>query len=150
MAESVMIAGMFCHIGEEYGRLMEKIGNKQEAERAFREVEKMRKVIMEHGWDGSWFVRAYDDFGRKVGSHENEEGQIFIESQGFCIMGKCGLDDGKAIQALMPLRSVWDQVRACLNNPAFTRYYIEYGEISLILRDIKRMRESSAITMHGL
>lgn len=131
VAESVMIAGMFCHIGEEYGRLMEKIGNKQEAERAFREVEKMRKVIMEHGWDGSWFVRAYDDFGRKVGSHENEEGQIFIESQGFCIMGKCGLDDGKAIQALDAVEErLGTKYGLVLNNPAFTRYYIEYGEIS--------------------
>ena len=101
VAESVMIAGMFCYIGEEYARLMEKVGNKEEANRAFAEVRKMREVIMEHGWDGSWFVRAYDDFGRKMGSHENEEGKIFIESQGLCIMGRCGLEDGRAIQALM-------------------------------------------------
>ena len=90
-----MIAGMFCYIGEEYAILMEKIGNKAEAERAYKEVNKMRDIIMKDGWDGSWFVRAYDDFGRKVGSKECEEGKIFIESQGLCIMGKCGMEDGK-------------------------------------------------------
>lgn len=131
VAESVMIAGMFCHIGEEYARLMEKVGNKEEADRAYAEVKKMREVIMEHAWDGSWFLRAYDDFGRKVGSHENEEGQIFIESQGFCIMGGCGLDDGKAIQALDAVEErLATKYGIVLLNPAYTRYYIEYGEIS--------------------
>jgi cellobiose phosphorylase len=131
VAESVMIAGMFCNIGEEYARLMEKIGNKQEAERAYKEIDKMRNVIMEHGWDGSWFVRAYDDFGRKVGSNENEEGKIFIESQGYCIMGKCGLEDGKAIQALDAVEErLGTKYGLVLHNPAFTKYYIEYGEIS--------------------
>jgi len=131
VAESVMIAGMFCHIGEEYARLMEKVGNKEEAERAYKEVKKMREVIMEHAWDGEWFLRAYDDFGRKVGSHENEEGQIYIEPQGFCIMGGCGLNDGKAIKALDAVEErLATKYGIVLLNPAYTKYYIEYGEIS--------------------
>lgn len=131
VAESVMIAGMFCYIGEEYAILMEKVANKEEADRAFAEVEKMRQVVMEHGWDGSWFVRAYDDFGRKIGSEENEEGKIFIESQGLCIMGKCGLDDGKAIKALDAVEErLGTKYGLVLLNPAYTKYYVEYGEIS--------------------
>ena len=131
VAESVMIAGMFCYIGEEYARLMEKTGNKEEADRAFKEVKKMREVIMKYAWDGSWFLRAYDDFGRKVGSHENEEGQIYIEPQGFCIMGGCGLDDGKAIQALDSVEErLGTKYGIVLLNPAYTKYYTEYGEIS--------------------
>lgn len=131
VAESVMIAGMFCYIGEEYARLMEKTRNQDEAKRAFDEVKKMRDVIMEHGWDGSWFVRAYDDFGRKIGSQENEEGKIFIESQGLCIMGNCGIEDGKAIQALDAVEErLGTKYGLVLLNPAYTKYYIEYGEIS--------------------
>lgn len=131
VAESVMIAGMFCYIGDEYVRLMSKVGNQAEADRIAAEVTKMREVIMEHGWDGSWFLRAYDDFGRKVGSKENEEGKIFIESQGICIMGNCGIDDGKAIQALDAVEErLGTKYGLVLQNPAFTKYYIEYGEIS--------------------
>ena len=131
VAESVMIAGMFCYIGEEYARLMEKTGNTDEAKRAFKEVEKMRDVVMEHGWDGSWFVRAYDDFGRKIGSEENQEGKIFIESQGMCIMGNCGIDDGRAIKALDAVdERLGTKYGLVLLNPAYTKYYIEYGEIS--------------------
>lgn len=131
VAESVMIAGMFTYIGEEYAKLMDKVGNKEEAVRAFEEVEQMRQVVMKHGWDGSWFLRAYDDFGKPIGSEQCEEGKIFIESQGFCVMGGCGKDDGKAIQALDAVEErLGTQYGLVLNNPAFTKYYVEYGEIS--------------------
>lgn len=131
VAESVMIAGMFCYIGDEYARLMAKVNNNSEAERAYAEVNKMRKIVMEHGWDGEWFVRAYDDFGKKIGSKENEEGKIFIESQGLCIMGQCGIDDGSAIKALDAVdERLGTEYGLVLLNPGFTKYYIEYGEIS--------------------
>ncbi len=131
VAESVMIAGMFAYIGEEYAILMNKVGNQEESKRAYTEVEKMREVIMREGYDGAWFVRAYDDFGRKIGSNECEEGKIFIEPQGFCVMGKCGLEDGKAIKALDSVEErLGTKYGLVLNNPAFTKYYIEYGEIS--------------------
>lgn len=131
VAESVMIAGMFTYIGEEYAMLMEKTGNREEADRAKKEVDHMREVIMEHGYDGEWFLRAYDDFGKKVGSKECEEGKIFIESQGFCVMGKCGIEDGKALKALDSVETyLGTKYGLVLNNPAFTKYYVEYGEIS--------------------
>lgn len=131
VAESVMIAGMFAYIGEEYAVLMEKTGNKAEHDRAMAEVLKMRGTIMRDGYDGEWFLRAYDDFGRKVGSKECEEGKIFIESQGFCILGKCGLENGEAVRALDAVEErLGSKYGLVLNNPAFTKYYVEYGEIS--------------------
>ncbi len=131
VAESVMIAGMFAYIGEEYAFLMEKTKNQAEHDRAMAEVEKMRATIMRDGYDGEWFLRAYDDFGRKVGSKECEEGKIFIESQGFCILGKCGLESGEALKALDAVEErLGSKYGLVLNNPAFTKYYVEYGEIS--------------------
>ena len=38
--------------------------------------------------------RAYDYYGKKVGSKENEEGKIFIESQGWCSMAQVGVRGG--------------------------------------------------------
>jgi cellobiose phosphorylase len=131
VAESVFIAGMFCYVGEEYAALLDKIGRHDEARQALKEVSAMREAIMKYGWDGSWFLRAYDDFGRKVGSNENEEGSIYIESQGMCIMGGCGIDDGKAIMALDSVEArLATKYGIVLQNPAYTRYYVEYGEIS--------------------
>ncbi len=131
VAESVMIAGMFVYIGKEYAELMKKSGSVEESIRAEKEISRMEKAVMEHGYDGEWFLRAYDDFGKKVGSKECEEGKIFIESQGLCIMGGLGLPDGKAIQALDAVEErLGTKYGLVLNNPAFTKYYVEYGEIS--------------------
>jgi cellobiose phosphorylase len=131
VAESVMIAGMFVLYGKEFVKLCRQIGQTNIAEEAQKRIDAMQKAIDRNGWDGEWFLRAYDFFGRKVGSKDNEEGKIFIESQGFCTMAGIGLDDGRAIMALDSVKERLDcEYGIVLNNPAFTRYYIEYGEIS--------------------
>lgn len=130
-AESVMVAAMMSYIGPEYVALCRYKGLDDEAAKAQSEIEIMNKNTMEFGWDGEWFLRAYDDFGNKVGSHECEEGKIFIEPQGFAVMGGLGRDSGKDILTLNSVKKYLDsKYGLVLNNPAFTKYYKEYGEIS--------------------
>ena len=130
-AESVFIAGMFVHIGPEYASLCERKGQGDEAKRARREVTKMEKVVLEHGWDGEWFLRAYDFFGNKVGSKECEDGKIFIEPQGYCVMAGIGKDTGQARKALDSVKERLDTPYGIvLVNPAYSRYQVELGEIS--------------------
>jgi len=130
-AESVMIAGLFVVYGRDYVELCKKLGKYDEALRAQKDVDKMVKTIKQHGWDGEWFIRAYDFFGHKVGSKDNTEGKIFIESQGMCTMAGIGMEEGLCTRALNAVKERLDcQHGIVLNNPAFTRYYIEYGEIS--------------------
>lgn len=130
-AESVMIAGLFVVYGRDYTDLCRKLGKKDEASRAQKHVEEMADVIKKYGWDGEWFIRAYDYYGQKVGSNENEEAKIFIESNGWCTMAGIGKEEGLCTRALNSVKERLDcEHGIVLNNPAFTRYYIEYGEIS--------------------
>ncbi len=130
-AESVMIAGLFVLYGRDYAALCNKLGRNDEAARAKRHVDAMVETVKKYGWDGNWFLRAYDFYGRKVGSSENEEGRIFIESQGLCTMAGIGQEEGYCTKALDAVKERLDcQHGIVLNNPAFTKYYIEYGEIS--------------------
>lgn len=145
VAESVFIAGLFALACKE----MEQIAKYESGSRKtgspisdsqfeIREPEfyanaaaKMESVIWQHGWDGNWFRRAYDDFGRPIGSKENAEGQIFIEPQGICIMAGLGLENGNALKALDSVEKYLATPHGIvLQNPAYSRYYIEYGEIS--------------------
>ena len=84
IAESVLIAGMFVYIGREFARLYKALGNDEMYENVSYEIKKMTEAVLEHGYDGEWFIRAYDANGNKVGSNECDEGKIFIESNGFC------------------------------------------------------------------
>src|SRR4030095_5095901 len=99
-AESVFIAGMFVGVAPDYAYLAEKKGFADEAKKARAESAKMSEVVLKHGWDGEWFLRAYDFFGKKVGSKENKESQIFIEPQGFCVMAGIGVESGQAEKAV--------------------------------------------------
>jgi len=131
VAESLMIAGLFVAYGKEFINLCKQLNKGEEAEECRKHVDAMVDSIKAHGWDGEWFLRAYDYFGNKIGSKENEEGKIFIESQGYCIMAGIGLEDGKAKQALESVKKNLDcEYGIVLNNPAFTKYYINMGEIS--------------------
>ena len=130
-AESLMIAGQFVIYGEEYVKLCRKLGLDAEADRAQKHVDDMVEAVKKHGWDGEWFLRAYDFYGHKVGSHENKEGKIFIESQGWCTMAGIGLESGLVEKSLDSVKKYLDcEHGIVLNNPAFTEYVMEYGEIS--------------------
>ena len=131
VAESVFIAGMFVKYGEEYAQLAELMGDETEAARAREEVSKMYDAILADGWDGEWFVRAYDAESRKVGSSECEEGQIYIEPQGFCVMAGVGVKEGLAEKALNSVKERLDtKYGVMILQPAYTTYHLELGEIS--------------------
>lgn len=130
-AESVLIAGMFVLYGKEFATLCELLSKKDEAIEANKHIEKMVEAINTSAWDGEWFLRAYDHFDNKIGSHECDEGKIFIESQGFCIMAGIGVKDGRAQLALESV----NKYLACeygivLQNPPYSKYYLNLGEIS--------------------
>lgn len=130
-AESLMIAGLFVVTGKDYVELCRHLGKHEEAERMAQAVSDMEEAVKKHGWDGNWFLRAYDFFGNKIGSHENEEGKIFIESQGWCTMAGIGLEDGFVDKALDSVKEHMEcEHGIVLNNPAYTTYHVEMGELS--------------------
>ena len=131
VAESVFIAGLFVYAGRELAAIAERRGLEAEATKYIGETEKMLAVINQHGWDGDWFLRAYDDFGAKIGSKECEEGRVFIESNGFCALAGIGLDDGKALKAMNAMRKHLATPHGIVvQQPAYSRYYLQLGEIS--------------------
>ena len=130
-AESLMIAGLFVVTGNEYVALCRRIGNDAEAERAQKHIDAMVDAVKRDGWDGEWYLRAYDFYGRKIGSKENEEAKIFIESQGWCTMAGIGAEEGMVDKSLDSVKKYLEcEHGIVLNNPAFTKYIYEYGEIS--------------------
>ena len=129
VAESVFVAALFTYAGPNYVSILNHVGKTDEAAKAQAEIDKMKKNMMDSAWDGDWFLRAYDANGEKMGSKECEEGQIFIEPQGFAIMSDIDADATKKTLAAIDERLNTEH-GLVLNNPAFSKYYIQYGEIS--------------------
>lgn len=130
-AESVLIAEMFVFIAPDYEAMCRIRGETDEAAYAADQAEKMQQQICKTGWDGEWYIRAYDDTGRKIGSKECTEGKIFIESQGFGAMAQIGADQGYPGQALNSVKKYLDsKYGICLVEPPYSKYHLELGEIS--------------------
>lgn len=147
VAESVFIAGMFVKYGNEYADLCEHLGLTNEAASVRAEVAKMYDTVLDAGWDGEWFLRAYDANSRKVGSKECEDGQIYIEPQGFCVLAGIGVKEGKAKQALDSVQKLLDtKFGIVLLQPSYKDYHLELGEVSSYPQGYK---ENAGIFCHN-
>jgi cellobiose phosphorylase len=131
VAESVMIAGLFCAACLELEAIYSFLGLQDNAQNVKKVYDDMAAAILKDGWDGEWYLRAYDAFGKKIGSQECDEGKIFIESQGWCSLGKVGLDDGYPQKALAGVKKHLATPNGIiLQQPAYQEYHLELGEIS--------------------
>ncbi|MFH1523556.1 MAG: glycosyl hydrolase family 65 protein [Chloroflexota bacterium] len=131
VAESVFIAGLFIQAAREMAAIAARRGDKSQVAEMQKAIAQMEETVWKAGWDGEWFRRAYDDFGHVLGSKENEEGKIFIEPQGMCIMAGLGVEDGRAQKALDSVaKHLATPHGIVLQQPAFSKYYLHLGEIS--------------------
>jgi cellobiose phosphorylase len=131
VAESVFIAGLFILAVNEMVAIAGHSGNVDYVKTCSDAAKEMEKTIWTTGWDGDWFLRAYDDFGRALGSQENNEGRIFIEPQGICVMAGLGVEDGRAQRALDAVDEHLSTPHGLvLQQPAYRKYYLHLGEIS--------------------
>ena len=141
VAESVFIAAQFVLYGEEYAVIAERRGLAGVAADARKAVGEMRDAVAEHGWDGSWFLRAYDYFGAPIGTHADTEGQIWIEPQGLAVMAGIGVesadpttDESRSSRAVAALDSVRELLGTphglVLQHPAYRTYRVNMGEVT--------------------
>ncbi len=130
-AESVMIAGMFVLIGEDFSQICLRTGRDAVAAAARERIEAMRRAILAHGWDGDWFLRAYDSLGHKVGSRENTDGQIYIEANAWCAMAQVGESLGYPRKSLDAVKErLGTRYGIMILDPPYHEYHVELGEVS--------------------
>ena len=131
VAESLFIAGMFVGVSDDYARLCREFGWQEEADAVPGYKQDMEQAVLKYGWDGEWYLRAYDAYGHKVGSSECDEGKIYIEPQGFLVMAGVGVKEGYAQKALDSVRKhLLSEHGVAIHTPPYTRYHLELGEIS--------------------
>ncbi|ACV11539.1 glycosyltransferase 36 [Halorhabdus utahensis DSM 12940] len=131
-AESVFIGGQFVYALQELAELAEQTDILPESAEEYQGyADEMAEAVADAGWDGEWFRRAYDHYSDPIGSSENDEGQIFVESNGMCGMAGIGRDEGKVQDAMDSVRErLATEHGIVLHQPAFTEYDKRYGEIT--------------------
>lgn len=130
-AESVMIAGLFLKAASEMESLYNWLGRTEDARRHAAHYREMLEIVEEQAWDGAWYRRAYDAAGEPVGSQSNQEGKIYIESQGWCVLGGAGSRENRARTALESVdRELYTPHGIVLQQPAYSTYHLSLGEVT--------------------
>ncbi len=143
--ESVMVAMQYHKALLELGEIAEKFNSKNDFTTFINLADKMKENINKNAWDGEWYVRAFDDDGEVIGSQNNEEGKIFLNTQSWAVFSKVASED----QGLKCM----DSVRKFLNTdygiklffPAYKRFYPKLGGISTFPPGLK---ENASIFCH--
>jgi cellobiose phosphorylase len=128
-----------------YIEICEMFGKQAEIKWAQKQLESLDKKLDKFGWDGKWYVRAYKESGEKIGSKENKQGSIYLNTQSW------GVISGHAVN--QRAEQVMDQVNKQLATdyglmlcaPAYEN--ILCGEIRAILFN-KGSKENASIFNH--
>jgi len=88
IAESVFTSMLYCRSALEMIEMAEYLKKDEDASRFRAMYDDMKQAIENTCWDGEWYIRAFDDNGKVIGSKENEFGKIFINSQTWAVLGR--------------------------------------------------------------
>jgi cellobiose phosphorylase len=103
----------------------------------------MRQVIEQHGWDGDYYLRAYDDDGRPLGSHSNKQGTLFLNTQTWAVLA--GLSNGRSALELAESRLQTD-----LGIRSVEHAYSNYDpRIGLMSRKTPGIQENGGVYLHA-
>lgn len=88
--ESVMVAEQYLYdLGLMAGLARARGETKRAAAMESRRAT-LAKAFAKTCWDGAWWIRAFDDEGRPVGSRTNEFGRIWLNSQTWAVLAGMG------------------------------------------------------------
>ncbi len=129
-AESLFNAALYGLVLQEIAELADAIGNDTLATRSRDYWEEMRGRVLEHAWDGDWFIRYLDADGTPLGSARNTTGRIYVNAQSWPILA--GYAEGEyAQQALSSVASQLNTRHGIkISRPAYNGYDPNLGGIT--------------------
>ncbi|WP_105614864.1 GH36-type glycosyl hydrolase domain-containing protein [Vallitalea okinawensis] len=121
-------------------------GDQAFAEKCKGVNEAMKVSINKYGWDGKWYLQATTDEGLKVGSEENDEGQIFLNPQIWAVMS--GVADKECSQKVMEgvTKYLLKDYGTLLLYPAYSKVRRDIGYIT---RYAPGLRENGGVYTHA-
>ncbi len=116
------------------------------------EVEMRRKyrtlaaIINRVGWDGGWYLAAYNDEGYRIGSAKNEEGKVPLNSQTWAILSEVAPPDRRKKILKLIDEYLDTEYGPALFLPSYTRFDPGIGRVTAFAEGTK---ENAAVFSHA-
>ncbi|QMV16438.1 GH36-type glycosyl hydrolase domain-containing protein [Vibrio spartinae] len=145
-AESLMVAHMYGKALLDMLDLCQLRGETSLAQRYQDQYEQMQHIVNQHGWDGEWFVRYFDEKGAPIGSHTNAQGQIYTNGQSWSVISGFATPE-RATQALDAVYTKLNTANGIkLSTPGYNGFSPELGGVSTYPPGAK---ENGGIFLHA-
>ena len=143
--ESAMVSFMHHWALLNFIEAAKHLGRNADAGRYTALAAKVKEACERELWDGAWYIRGITRKGKKIGSHENSEGKVFLESNSWAVLSdvaprergvKCMDAVYEHLYSPFGIHLVW---------PTFTKPDDDIGYVTRVYRGIK---ENGAIFSH--
>lgn len=143
--ESAMVSFLHHWALRAFVEAAEFLGRKDDVTKYLAMAERVRAACEQELWDGDWYLRGITAKGLKIGSHENEEGRVFLESNTWAVVSDAAAPDRarKCMDAVD--EHLYSEYGIHLLWPAFSKPNDDIGFMGRVYKGIK---ENGAIFSH--
>jgi len=145
-AESLFTAHLYGWALQEMIALGKMLGKKKAVKKFKDFYREMKQTVNDTAWDGDWYVRYFDQRGAPIGSHKNEQGQIYTNAQSWAVLSGFA----PAERALKALDAVFERLNTehgiKLSTPGYNGFDPEKGGVTTYPPGAK---ENGGIFLHA-
>ncbi len=143
--ESVWGAMFYITFLKELKELLQVIKLDEQVRKVNKLIEKLSSSVEEHCWDGEWYIRAFGDKDKRIGSKTATAGQIFLNTQSWAVLAE--------LPNRQRLFKALDSVKKKLDTPYGPKIcapaYREIDpNIGLVTRCVAGKKENAAVFCH--
>jgi cellobiose phosphorylase len=145
-AESVFAAMLYHKVLLDLAELSNESRMSSEAQEYSTLAKKTKDHLNKIAWDGDWYIRAFDDSGKPIGSKACEEGKIYLNTQSWSVLSGIATEE-RAQRSMDSAREYLDTSHGlALLAPTYSRYYSEIGGLTSYAPGLK---ENGSIWSHA-
>ena len=143
--ESAMVSFLHYWALQNFLELASYLGYTEDVKKYTECAKRVKEACDRELWDGKWYIRGITKNGRKIGTQEDKEGKVHLESNAWAVLSGAAPAD-KALQAMDSVDEyLYTQYGLLLNAPSYTKPDDDIGFVTRVYPGIK---ENGAVFSH--
>ena len=143
--ESAMVSFLHHWALRAFVEAAQYLGCAQDAHEYAALADKVKAACEKELWDGEWYLRGFTAKGVRIGTRENEEGKVFIESNTWAVVSDAASAERGRLAMDAVDRHLYSEYGIHLLWPAFSK---PDDDIGFVTRVYKGIKENAAIFSH--
>lgn len=143
--ESAMVSFLHYWAISHFLQLAEYLGRTEDVEKYQAMRERVGNVCNRELWDKEWFIRGITKNGKKIGTSEDAEGKVHLESNAWAVLsGAADVEKGKRAMDSVD-KYLFTPYGILLNAPSYT---VPNDDIGFVTRVYPGLKENGSIFSH--